>query len=220
MQCDQIIVFVLSITLSPEHFQDGGSQDLFFQPLWNIQSLLTAATSRCPHARTVPPYQTVLWAPALPRPWLYLYNSCSVLVTVPGVLQLVRLSQSFWWPAIYLPTSSRQRMSDEKKKRFKNENTVEVETAGVVLQSTPVSDSARHVDSLSNERKHLEDSLLSPNRGCWAREEGKMSLPKFSRRMQSSVGVRASPDSSLSHAYSPFHVFPLVSAQRWDFRYS
>lgn len=137
--------------------------------------------------------------PALPRPWLYLYNSCSVPVTVPGVWQLVRLSQSFWWPVTYLPTSSRQRMSDEKekkKKRFKNENTVEVETAGVFLQSTPVSDSARHVDSLSNERKHLEDSLLYPNRGCWAREEGKMSLPKFSRRMQSSVGDRASPDSS------------------------
>lgn len=57
-------------------------------------------------------------------------------------------------------------MSDEKKERFKNENTVEVETAGVVLQSTPVSDSAQHVDSLSNERKHLEDSLLYPNRSC------------------------------------------------------
>lgn len=88
------------------------------------------------------------------------------------------------------------RWKRKKKKRFKNENTVEVETAGVFLQSTPVSDSARHVDSLSNERKHLEDSLLYPNRGCWAREEGKMSLPKFSRRMQSSVGDRASPDSS------------------------
>lgn len=25
---------------------------------------------------------------------------------------------------------------------------------------------------------------------------------------------------SLPHAYSPFHVFPLVSAQRWDFRFS
>lgn len=34
------------------------------------------------------------------------------------------------------------------------------------------------------------------NRGCWAHEEEKMPLPKFSRRIPSSVGDRAPADSS------------------------
>lgn len=199
MQRDQIMVFVLSITLSPEHFQDGGSQDLFFRPLWNILSLLTGAASRCPHARTAPHYPTVLWAPPFPDP--------GCICTIPALSRWQCQGYDSWFDCpkasddrlptyLLLPDKECQMKKKKKKKRFKNENTVEVETAGVFLQSTPVSDSARHVDSLSNERKHLEDSLLYPNRGCWAREEGKMSLPKFSRRMQSSVGDRASPDSS------------------------
>lgn len=62
-------------------------------------------------------YQTVLWAhsttllflqsPTLPRPGLYLYNSCSVPVTMPGALQLVRQAgDTVFFPSFLVPEAS------------------------------------------------------------------------------------------------------------------
>lgn len=179
------------------------------------------------NARTAPHYQTALdplASPSLSSPLPFPDAGC--LCTAPVLSRCQCQGYYSWsdcpkasddWLPTYLLLPDKE-CQMKKKKRFKNENEVEVETA-VVVRSTPASDSARHMDSLSNERKHLEDRLLYLNLSTWRRKDV---ITKVFMQDAVFCGRQGIPRPlfSLPHAYSPFHVFPLVSAQRWDFRFS
>lgn len=81
------MVFVLSITLSPEHsFSVRGVVKILsfghFE-IYNHSRLWPLHGVFMPELHYI---TKLLRAPTLPRPWLSLYSSCSVPVTVPGEL--------------------------------------------------------------------------------------------------------------------------------------